>query len=131
VSTDETSSLGCILDGSGNSHDAGPDMPEQISCLAMDGDAVWVASGQYAVKFLRGKEVSNCSECDSPQSVMFAQVFRFSNPLGTVLSCIILFGSQLLALTEDGSRMLMWETNEGGMDGPYLPHHLTHLRCTR
>jgi hypothetical protein len=35
----------------------GPDAPEQISCLAMDGDAVWAAAGPHVLKYLRGKEV--------------------------------------------------------------------------
>jgi hypothetical protein len=35
----------------------GPDAPEQISSLAMDGDAVWAASGTHVIKYLRGKEV--------------------------------------------------------------------------
>jgi len=90
-------------------------MPEHISSLAMDGDAVWASSGQYVMKYLRGKEVSHRAECAVGLSLnMLVQVFRFSNPVDTVLSCIILFGSQLLALTEDGRRMLMWETSEGG-----------------
>lgn len=42
------------------------------------------------------------------------QVGRVSNPLGTVLSSIIVFGSQLLALTEDGGRLLIWDTAGGG-----------------
>jgi hypothetical protein len=36
----------------------GPDAPEHISSLAMDGDAVWAASSLFAIKYLRGKEVS-------------------------------------------------------------------------
>lgn len=35
----------------------GPDAPEQISSLAMDGDAVWAAAGPYVIKYIRGKEV--------------------------------------------------------------------------
>lgn len=35
----------------------GPDAPEHISSLAMDGDAVWAASGPHVIKYLRGKEV--------------------------------------------------------------------------
>ncbi|KAG5635440.1 hypothetical protein H0H81_011247 [Sphagnurus paluster] len=74
----------------------GPDAPEQISSLAMDGDAVWAAAGPHAIKYIRGKEV-----------------LRATNPLGTTLSFITIFGSQLLALTEDGSRMLLWNNKEG------------------
>ncbi|KAG5644038.1 hypothetical protein DXG03_009190 [Asterophora parasitica] len=77
----------------------GPDAPEQISSLAMDGDAVWAAAGPHALKYIRGKEV-----------------LRVMNPLGTPLSFITTFGSQLLALTEDGGRMLLWDTKEGALD---------------
>lgn len=35
----------------------GPDCPESISCLIMDGDAVWASVGSDAVQYLRGKEV--------------------------------------------------------------------------
>ncbi|KAG6908774.1 hypothetical protein DXG01_003386 [Tephrocybe rancida] len=77
----------------------GPDAPEQISSLAMDGDAVWAAAGPYAIKYIRGKEVS-----------------RVENPLGAAFSFITIFGSQLLALTEDGSRLLLWDTVSGALD---------------
>ncbi|KAG5352836.1 hypothetical protein C0989_000178 [Termitomyces sp. Mn162] len=77
----------------------GPDAPEQISNLAMDGDAVWAAAGPHALKYIRGKEV-----------------LRVTNPLGTALSFITIFGSQLLALTEDGSRMILWDTEDGNLD---------------
>ncbi|KAF8077591.1 Utp21 specific WD40 associated putative domain-containing protein [Lyophyllum atratum] len=77
----------------------GPDAPEQISSLAMDGDAVWAAAGPHAIKYIRGKEI-----------------LRVTNPLGTALSFITIFGSQLLALTEDGGRLLLWDTKEGALD---------------
>ena len=35
----------------------GPDTPESISCLAMDGDAIWVSAGPFVLKYIRGKEV--------------------------------------------------------------------------
>lgn len=35
----------------------GPEVPDPISCLVMDGDAVWAASGIHVIKYLRGKEV--------------------------------------------------------------------------
>ncbi|KAF8912114.1 Utp21-domain-containing protein [Gymnopilus junonius] len=73
----------------------GPDAPDYISCMAMDGDAVWVASGLFVIKYLRGKEVS-----------------RLTNPLEKNLSFITIFGSQLLALTENGDRMLIWNTSD-------------------
>ena len=36
---------------------AGPDAPHPIASMAMDGNAVWVSSGPYVIKYLRGKEV--------------------------------------------------------------------------
>ncbi|KAG0705974.1 Utp21 specific WD40 associated putative domain-containing protein [Suillus ampliporus] len=72
----------------------GPEVEDPISCLVMDGDAVWAASGVHVIKYLRGKEVA-----------------RVSNPLRTPLAFVVLFGSQLLALTEDGGRMLIWEVS--------------------
>ena len=38
-------------------YDLGPDAPEHISSMIMDGNAVWVASSIYAIKYIRGKEV--------------------------------------------------------------------------
>ncbi|GJE90786.1 WD40 and Utp21 domain-containing protein [Phanerochaete sordida] len=73
----------------------GPDAQEPISCLAMEGKAVWAAAGPDVIKYLRGKEVA-----------------RLSNPLGSPISFILIFGTQMLALTEDGKRMLAWDTNE-------------------
>ncbi|KAH7929755.1 Utp21-domain-containing protein [Leucogyrophana mollusca] len=70
----------------------GPEASDPISCLIMDGDAVWAASGPHVIKYLRGKEVA-----------------RVTNPIGTALASITVFGSQLLALTEDGGRMLIWD----------------------
>ncbi|KAF8844502.1 Utp21-domain-containing protein [Paxillus ammoniavirescens] len=72
----------------------GPEAEHQISCLVMEGDAVWAASGTHVIKYLRGKEIA-----------------RATNPLGTFLSSIVMFGSQLLALTEDGGRMLVWDVS--------------------
>ncbi|KXN80981.1 hypothetical protein AN958_06493 [Leucoagaricus sp. SymC.cos] len=77
----------------------GPDTSEQISSMALDGDAVWVASGSNAIKHLRGKPVTT-----------------LTNPLDTPLSYILIFGSSLLALTEDGERMLIWNTTDGKLE---------------
>lgn len=38
-------------------YNLGPDAPEHISSMVMDGNAVWVASSIYAIKYIRGKEV--------------------------------------------------------------------------
>ncbi|KAF9246284.1 Utp21 specific WD40 associated putative domain-containing protein [Melanogaster broomeanus] len=72
----------------------GPEAEDPISCLLMEGDAVWASSGTRVIKYLRGKEVA-----------------RATNPLGTSLASIVMFGSQLLALTEDGGRMLLWDVS--------------------
>ncbi|OBZ69349.1 U3 small nucleolar RNA-associated protein 21 [Grifola frondosa] len=77
-----------------------PDAPELIHCMAMDGNAVWVSSGPHAIKYLRGKEVG-----------------RFTNPLETNLANLLVFGSQLLALTEDGGRMFIWDSTNGDLQG--------------
>ncbi|KAF9477557.1 Utp21-domain-containing protein [Pholiota conissans] len=77
----------------------GPEAPDHISSMAMDGNEVWLASGSYAIKYLRGKEI-----------------LRLPNPLGTNLSFITIFGSQLLALTENGDRMFLWNTASGELD---------------
>ena len=39
----------------------GQEAPDEISCLAMDGDVVWAAAGRYVIKYIRGKEVSRVS----------------------------------------------------------------------
>ena len=46
------------LTGFLNSQRVGPDLPEQISSMLMDGDAVWASSGPHVIKYLRGREVS-------------------------------------------------------------------------
>ncbi|KAI9057911.1 Utp21-domain-containing protein [Trametes sanguinea] len=74
----------------------GPDAPMPIASLAMDGNAVWASSGPYVIKYLRGKEVE-----------------RLANPLETNLTHILVFGKQLLALTDDGGRMLVWDMESG------------------
>lgn len=38
---------------------------------------------------------------------------HFSNPLGTELSSILVFGSQTLALTADGRHLLVWDADSG------------------
>ncbi|KAJ3736079.1 Utp21 specific WD40 associated putative domain-containing protein [Lentinula guzmanii] len=73
----------------------GPEVEQPISCMIMDGDAVWIASGPNMIKFIRGKEVS-----------------RLVNPLGTTLSFLTIFGTQLICLTEDGRKMLCWDMKE-------------------
>ncbi|KII88291.1 hypothetical protein PLICRDRAFT_54133 [Plicaturopsis crispa FD-325 SS-3] len=73
----------------------GPDAPEPISSLAMDGNTVYAASGPHVIKYIRGKEIG-----------------RVTNPLDTNLASVVVFGTQLIALTEDGGQMLIWDANE-------------------
>ncbi|KAF5330287.1 hypothetical protein D9619_005332 [Psilocybe cf. subviscida] len=68
----------------------GPEAPDHISSMAMDGNDIWVASGIH--------------------------ILRLSNPLESVLSFITIFGSQLLALTENGDYMLIWNTSSGELE---------------
>ncbi|TFK55069.1 Utp21-domain-containing protein [Heliocybe sulcata] len=77
----------------------GPEAPHSISSMVMDGDAVWTACGPYIIKYLRGKEVG-----------------RVENPLGTYLSFCGIFGSQILALTQDGKRLLVWNKEDGDVE---------------
>ncbi|OCH93410.1 Utp21-domain-containing protein [Obba rivulosa] len=98
----------------------GPDAPERINSMAMDGKAVWIVSGPYAIKYLRGKEVG-----------------RVANPLDTNLSSILILGPQLLAITEDGRRLFVWNTEsrelqvniqfDTGFTATMLMHPSTYL----
>ncbi|KAH8827004.1 Utp21 specific WD40 associated putative domain-containing protein [Flagelloscypha sp. PMI_526] len=78
----------------------GPQLEDHISSLALDGDDVWTASGPHLIKCFRGKEVS-----------------RLSNPLSTPLVFITIFATQLLALTEDGRNLLIWNKTSGEFEG--------------
>lgn len=49
------------------------------------------------------------------------QVVRATNPLGTSLASMVIFGSLLLALTEDGGRMLVWDVSCDGEDSHSKP----------
>ncbi|KAG6829189.1 hypothetical protein H0H92_005389 [Tricholoma furcatifolium] len=90
--------------------EGGPDAPDQISSLAMDGDAVWAAAGSHALKYIRGKEV-----------------LRVTNPLGTPLSFITIFGSQLLSLTESGDLLNATIEFESGFTATSILHPATYL----
>jgi len=57
------------------------------------------------------------------------KVANLTNPLDTPLSFITIFGLSLLALTEDGQRMLIWNTVDGG--GSSDPFHLQSLMRDR
>jgi hypothetical protein len=48
----------------------------------------------------------------------YSQVAGAINPLGTPLTSMVIFGSLLLALSEDGGRMLVWDVSRDGEDRP-------------
>ncbi|KAI0031820.1 Utp21-domain-containing protein [Vararia minispora EC-137] len=97
-----------------------PDAPDVITSMAVDGDVVWACAGSHALKYLRGKEV-----------------LRLANPLGTNLASTLVFGTQLLTLTDDGSRLLVWDTAaeafqceiefENGFTAAHVMHPATYL----
>ncbi|KAI6109538.1 hypothetical protein F5141DRAFT_1115229 [Pisolithus sp. B1] len=85
----------------------GPGVEDSMSCVAMDGDAIWCASGLRAIKYLTGKEV--CTSVELPLTFLIrhqglegnkSSGFRFILPF-------FLLGPHL-TLTEDGTRMLIW-----------------------
>lgn len=86
----------------------------------MDGDAVWAAAGSSVTKFLRGKPVCLAlvflSErlCSCLITCLLVQVARIENPLETAIATIVVFGSKLLGLTEDGTHLLVWDTATTG-----------------
>lgn len=43
------------------------------------------------------------------------QIARLSNPLGITLASILVFGNQLLALSEDGAKLFTWKTEDGSL----------------
>ncbi|KAH7102300.1 Utp21-domain-containing protein [Auriculariales sp. MPI-PUGE-AT-0066] len=98
----------------------GPDAPHDISSIALNGDEVWVASGPFVAQYMRGKET-----------------LRLENPLESNLSSILVFGPILLALTEDGKRLLLWDltdralksmiTFENGFTASRMMHPATYL----
>lgn len=47
-------------------------------------------------------------------SYLVQQTQRITNPLGTSLSFITVFGDKIIALVSDGSRMLVWDTTDSG-----------------
>ena len=50
---------------------------------------------------------------------------RIENPLGSNIAYITIFGSFILALTEQGDRMLTWETATGSTSITH-PSMLSH-----
>ena len=57
------------------------------------------------------------------------KVLTFSNPFEEPVTCLLVFGSQLLALSEDGGRLLVWDIRSGGERG--FPSASRSLMSTR
>ncbi|KAJ1309936.1 hypothetical protein OPQ81_006695 [Rhizoctonia solani] len=77
-----------------------PDAPSNITAVALDETFVWALAGAHAIKYTRGKETG-----------------RVTNPLGTALSSILLFGSHLLCLSSDGAHAIVWDKNTFELQG--------------
>ncbi|CEL51962.1 hypothetical protein RSOLAG1IB_00499 [Rhizoctonia solani AG-1 IB] len=78
----------------------GPDAPSNITAVALDENFVWALAGPHAIKYIRGKETG-----------------RATNPLGTALSSMLLFGSHLLCLSSDGAHAIVWDKNTFELQG--------------
>ncbi|KAG8870931.1 hypothetical protein FRC20_011092 [Serendipita sp. 405] len=74
----------------------GPEEDFQITSMTMEGNNIWVTAGPSVICYEAGRQIS-----------------RFINPFHTILSSIIAFGSQILALTDDGRRLLTWDAQSG------------------
>ena len=82
--------------------------------MAFDGDFIWASSGQHALKYSRGKEVCAVLSTKRALCSSLRKVGRLTNPLGTPITSPLVFGSHLLALTEDGRNLLTWDVSEQG-----------------
>jgi len=56
------------------------------------------------------------------------KVLTASNPFEEPVTSLLVFGSQLLALSEDGGRLLIWDTHDGGEIIRVTPISI-HLTC--
>ncbi|KAL5635715.1 hypothetical protein ACGC1H_004506 [Rhizoctonia solani] len=77
-----------------------PDAPSSITAVALDETFVWALAGTHAIKYTRGKETG-----------------RITNPLGTALSSMLIFGSHLLCLSSDGAHAIVWDKNTFELQG--------------
>jgi U3 small nucleolar RNA-associated protein 21 len=82
--------------------------------MAFDGDFVLASSGPHVLKYSRGKEVCAVSSTQRALSPSLRKVGRLTNPLGTLITSPLVFGSHILALTEDGRNLLTWDVSEQG-----------------
>jgi hypothetical protein len=54
------------------------------------------------------------------------KVARLTDPLGTPITSPLVFGSQLLSLTEDGRNLLIWDASE---EGEYMISYRDRAKC--
>lgn len=76
---------------------SGPDAGDTIRSVLQTGTEVYAAVGNKLIKYFRGKEIG-----------------RLESPDEGVLGTMIMLGDDLLALKEDGTGMLIWNTKSGG-----------------
>jgi hypothetical protein len=92
----------------------GSETQDPITGMAFDGDFVWASCGPHALKYNRGKEVCAVMSTKRAPYSSLRKVGRLTNPLGTLITSPLVFGSHLLAITEDGRSLLSWEVSEQG-----------------
>lgn len=97
----------------------------------MDGKAVWAATGTVVRKYLRGKEVLLPPPSGDYADLIEWKVLTVVNPFDEPMTSLLIFGSQLLALSEDGGRLLIWDVNDGSepFACPLYPHTFDLILC--
>ena len=105
-----------FLDPESNvSQSTGPDASEPISALSLHGNYVWATAGPNVIQYETRKQVIHPALllfC----LLIFTQIAMFSNPQDTPLSALLNFGNQVLALTEDGHYLHVWDVETGNLD---------------
>ncbi|KAL8279548.1 hypothetical protein RQP46_008110 [Phenoliferia psychrophenolica] len=102
----------------------GPDMGAPITSLAISFDSVFAAAGSYIGRYVRGKEVgrfvlpspSSTSSSSSSSSASGSDSDSDSDadmdddsPAARTITSLTLFGTTLVALSLDGSKMFVWD----------------------
>lgn len=88
----------------------GPDAGDTIRSVLHTGTEVYAAVGNKVITYFRGKEVGRLESSDE-----------------AVLGSMILLGDDLLALKQDGTGLVIWNTKSGGGCDCYLLSN----SCTR
>lgn len=97
-------------------------MGSEITSLAMAPDSVFAAAGQYVGRYVRGKEVGRFVLDQRPSKRSSSSGFSSSSSASSSsdsededeesnieLRNMVLFGSTLVALASDGSKMFVWD----------------------